>query len=999
MDQEKLKKLIAKYQASMEYYHDANNGYNETSCRDEYINPLLECFGWDVKNEAGKLPQYREVVVERTSNENERPDYTLTLNGISKMFVEAKKPSVNIGVEINPTRQIRKYGWNAKHKIGILTNFEYMLIYDTTFKPNANDSVDTALFRKYKFSEYVEKYDEIYELISKENVYNGKYDEFAESYFQNINRYKTQIDEVFLKLMNSWRLELGKYLYNEGGKYKNIDILNDTVQAFINQLIFIRICEDRELPLLAKLQEIVNDKNILQEKLSNVFNKVDKRYNSGLFKGSNPIMDVQSDIILQMIVSLYYPKSPYLFHVIEPSILGKIYEMFLTEQLKISSDNSDIVLEKKGEYIYKSVVSTPTEVVKYMVKKTLTEICMNRTPKEVLDLRIADIACGSGVFLEEAYQFLIDNVLEWYEKNEPSHLIELSNGRKKLPLKEKKDILTNCIYGVDIDIHAVEVSKFSMLLKLLEDENEATVCEELPILPDLSKNILHGNSLVERSDLPSQCTLDQVLDIAPFEWGKIEKFDAILGNPPYVKTEDMIALSGNIEFSIYKKKYKSAFKQFDKYFLFVERALSLLKKEGMLCYIIPNKFYKIPAGQELRRLVCKKVSSLDDFGALQLFPDKTIYSSIINIYNGEISAFKYSNVESLASIWNGQEIMNIELSNDKLTQEPWALTSNIEYMNLLERLERNSKPLGDVCRIFNGIETSSERASKFSKKKEVYWFADSSIIEEDDEFIVVNKFEKKYRIEKKILKPYFKPTKKSEKGMTTYSRLHTNKRIIFPYDLDGKLISDEQMKTEYPCCYQYLLDCYDRLVPKILNNGVGRDVPDADEHTWYKYGRTQALTAFINTPKLIVRVLSKIPMYAYDFDDMIIASGGTAGYCAIAELAEDGYALEFIQAWLEHPNTEKYFEMLGSDFENDFIARGTYLLKKLPILEIDFNNKIQKKMYNLVVMNTRRIYEINARLDNVEDKRTKSILEKEKNELVISIEKLISRFYQQDFRC
>ena len=88
-------------------------------------------------------------------------------------------------------------------------------------------------------------------------------------------------------------------------------------------------------------------------------------------------------------------------------------------------------------------------------------------PDEIKKIQIADIACGSGIFLEEAYQFLVDYCTEWYMQNDPEHLLELSNGKKKLPLTDKKDILTKCIYGVDIDVHAVEVSKFSLLIKLI----------------------------------------------------------------------------------------------------------------------------------------------------------------------------------------------------------------------------------------------------------------------------------------------------------------------------------------------------------------------------------------------------------------------------------------------------------------------------------------------------------------------------------------------------
>ena len=95
-------------------------------------------------------------------------------------------------------------------------------------------------------------------------------------------------------------------------------------------------------------------------------------------------------------------------------------------------------------------------------------------------------------------------------------------------------------------------------------------------------------------------SIELLCNIKPFEWSEInggERFDAIIGNPPYVKTEDIHTLESEIEFAIYKKVYKSAYKQFDKYFLFLEKAFNLLKEDGKVCYIVPNKFYKIGAGK------------------------------------------------------------------------------------------------------------------------------------------------------------------------------------------------------------------------------------------------------------------------------------------------------------------------------------------------------------------------------------------------------------------
>ena len=94
---------------------------------------------------------------------------------------------------------------------------------------------------------------------------------------------------------------------------------------------------------------------------------------------------------------------------------------------------------------------------------------------------------------------------------------------------------------------------------------------------------------------------------------------------------------------------------------------------------------------------------------------------------------------------------------------------------------------------------------------------------------------------------------------------------------------------------------------------------------------------------------------AYDKTDMLIASGGTAGYVAISKKKESKYELEYIQAWLAHPYTEKIFQIQGSDFEGGFTARGTFLLNKIPFVDLDFNNADHKKLYGDVVSKTRRI--------------------------------------------
>ena len=801
MDVERLKQLIKKYRESMSYYHDIKNAYNETECRDEYISPLLECFDWDVHNKKGKAPQYKEVVVEKFSNSSERPDYTLTLNGVSKMFVEAKKPSVDVTIEIEPAMQTRKYGWNANHALAILTNFENLLIYDTTNKPEEGDSASASLYKKYYYEDYVDKFQEIADLISRDNVYSGKYDEFVKSNLQSDARYSTEIDETFLKQINKWRLEIGTYLYENKAGYKNISVLNDTVQDFINQIIFLRICEDRKLPLYMNLYEAVKDKKALQKVLTTIFKEADKRYNSGLFKNDNPIFDLSCDIIFEMIESLYYPKTPYMFTIIEPSILGKIYESFLAESLVLQ--NGKISLAQKKEYLYKSVVSTPVEIVRYMVKNTLEPLCEAKTPQEILSMRIADIACGSGVFLEEAYQYLVDYCTEWYKINDNGHLLKVEDGKEKLPLVDKKAILTNCIYGVDIDIHAVEVSKFSLLLKLIENETEPSVMSSKPILPELEDNIKCGNSLVSDNDIEEfNITSEDLVKIAPFDWKEINdgnKFDVIIGNPPYVKTEDIKKIHTNTEVKVFKK-YKSAHKQFDKYYLFIEKALELVNAKGLICYIVPNKFSHTESAEKLRLMIKDKIVKLDDFGATQLFKDKTIYSSILTLCTTNVDKLAYRTVEKVAHLLNDEaeqysfipkQCLNCMpwVEKEKINDaSPWLVSADDVYLNMMKNASPRIVPLSDVVEIYNGIQTSAEKVYKIEGK---------TIVSEDENYVKFKAHDKEYMIEREILRLYFKPTRAEQGVLDTYSDINQVKvnYNIFPYDQNGSFITKDIMET------------------------------------------------------------------------------------------------------------------------------------------------------------------------------------------------------------
>jgi hypothetical protein len=138
-------------------------------------------------------------------------------------------------------------------------------------------------------------------------------------------------------------------------------------------------------------------------------------------------------------------------------------------------------------------------------------------------------------------------------------------------------------------------------------------------------------------------------------------------------------------------------------------------------------------------------------------------------------------------------------------------------------------------------------------------------------------------------------------------------------------------------------------------------------------------------------------MYAYDEKDMLIASGGTAGYCAVSKKQESPYALEYIQAWLSNPITERIIRVSGSDFEGGFVARGTFILPTLPFVELDFGSAAQKAIYERVIEATREIYRFNEMLALRPSKTEERSLVQRKRNLIDEVETLIEKVYRLDF--
>ncbi len=467
--------------------------------------------------------------------------------------------------------------------------------------------------------------------------------------------------------------------------------LNFAVQRTIDRILFLRICEDRAIEEYGRLKALLEGEGVYV-RLLKLFEEADERYNSGIFhfreerdRKEPPDsltlhLAVDDRVLKQIIQDLYFPDSPYVFSEIPAEILGQVYEQFLGKVIVLDESHGAEVEYKPEVRKAGGVYYTPGYIVEYIVKNTVGKLLEDKTPQEASELRILDPACGSGSFLIGAYQRLLDWHKDWYAANlvpllekgksaaspEVSKLLPVSvekredrkarkiyaraaeaslpvfkaNGNEwRLTTAERKRILLNNIYGVDIDPQAVEVTKLSLLLKVLEGETKESITSLLRYfreraLPDLGSNIKSGNSLIgwdildERPDL----TKEELQRINPFDWqAEFPEvftrggFDAVIGNPPYVRMEELSHVKD------YLRKYQAFESRADLYTYFIEKEIKLLRDDGSLGIIVSNKWMKARYGGPLRNFIAHnlRIHKLIDFGELPVFISASTFPCVL----------------------------------------------------------------------------------------------------------------------------------------------------------------------------------------------------------------------------------------------------------------------------------------------------------------------------------------------------------------------------------
>jgi hypothetical protein len=577
-----------------------------------------------------------------------------------------------------------------------------------------------------EYHAYLDTWDAIWDAFSKEAVTEGSIEQLT----GKVSRSVKSLDDEFLADISAWRETLARNAALRN-KDLSVDHLNEAVQRILDRLIFIRNLEDREIESENGLLSMLNVKENIYLHLIPLFKNLDSEYNGLLFKEHfSEKITIDDPTIKGVIKQLYPPQSPYAFDMIEPEILGRIYERFLGSKIRLTENHQAKVEEKPEVHHAGGVYYTPEYIVDYIVENTVGVKIQDKTPEELEAVKICDPACGSGSFLLGAFHYLIEYHREWYakasatmQKKYRDDFFTNAENEIQLTLKKKTEILKNNVFGVDIDREATEVAIMSLYLKILDegyDKGQAELFLRGHILPDMTGNIKCGNSLIG-TDFYVQGDLELSDDdkkVNGFDWEKefrgvgngektatndVGLFDVLIGNPPYINIENLDENSKNYFFS----HYKTCQGRTDIYIVFLEKNINNLRNNGILSFIIPysftNQIYGTPARENIINNVY--INQIVDLSNFFIFKDAVVKNIILVLEkpasDKESKIIAYNSEENFLNDIKTEFLINqhdfLKLKDSRFETKPLG-----NKLNIREKIWKHSIELEKICFIGYG---------------------------------------------------------------------------------------------------------------------------------------------------------------------------------------------------------------------------------------------------------------------------------------------------------
>jgi len=1000
-----ITKLVEKFSRNIDEYK--NPKYNETSVRIEFVNPFWEALGWDVHNKSGYAMAFRDVIHEdevRVGHTTKAPDYSFRIGGKRIFFLETKKPSVDLKHDPAPAFQLRRYAYSAKLPVSLLTDFEEFIVYDTRLKPSISDKPHVGRMLYFTFEDYIEQWEFFRSVFSKEAVLRGDFDRYIQD--KRGKKPRAEIDRDFLNDLDSLRILLARNI-----ALRNPDLsgreLNFAVQMTIDRLIFLRMCEDRGIEIQHTLQSLLNGERVYS-RLVEIYYRADERYNSGLFHfsakdGDNPdiitpTLSIDDKLLKDIIKKLYYPDCPYEFSVLPVEVLGNAYEQFLGKRISLTAGHHARIEEKPEVRKAGGVYYTPKYIVDYIVKNTVGKLLENSTPKNVSKLHFLDPACGSGSFLLGAFQYLMDWHLDCHQKDYektgkipvspqaggkralksgPQAIFQGKGGEWFLSTYEKKRILLNNLYGVDIDANAVEVTKLSLLLKVLENENSETLTRQMGIwheraLPNLSDNIKCGNSLIAPDYYDSQQTVlfdeEEALRINVFDWQTefpeifcpritrkdtkeiIENgshgFDAVIGNPPW-----------GADFNRNEKEYLR--KIFEVYHIrtpesfnyFVGQMWTLTNQRGSVGVIIPSSFLNQHEYWKTRKLLVEttkfqRICMLGD-GVFEKVtaPSCILVFGVKNIkYSSLFFDFRKSNQNLLPSLLEkeseGQDASQVGKDTDGYILQVHNNSKIIKKCNCWPRLREVAD---DVA---TGVSSGLDKAYIYKSNEVTNFDLESDLL-------------RKLIIGCEIGRYWLRPD--------------SGKKLIY--------ITPKEKIENYPHIQAALLPYRERL--KKRREAANGRIP------WYSLNWPRRKKLF-ERPKILIRQTADHIMASYDNDNWYCLKSGI-----IVQLPSNTQIhYEYLLGLLNSRLVRYLYNELVGEQARVFPEVKPVQLFKLPIRTINFDDPIEKATHDRMVSLVEQMLELNKKLPATRDPRSREQLQRRINATDKLIDRLVYELYE-----
>lgn len=929
---QEVAELVARYQSLDER---SIRRYSEADTRRTFIEPLFGALGWDVYS--------REEVAEEVKAAGGLADYVFKLHDVSQFYLEAKALRAEL-TKPEYVKQAITYAYNKGITWAVLTDFEGLQVY------NAQTG---RLFINLSYDNYLRDFDDLW-LLSRESFLSNALNEKAEKYGALPPR--LGVEQRLYNQLRQWREGLSSqlYHYNQNLSFSQID---EVIQRLFNRLIFIRTCEDRGIEnrtLLSAVHEWrrIGGKGELIETLRTIFRYFDGYYDSDLF--AHHLTDevfIESATIENILNGLYEIPggiASYDFSLIDADVLGAVYEQYLghvatvvKQRAKEAQARMDLglpqeptikITAKKQRRKEHGIYYTPKFVTSYIVKETVGRFLEERGYNEILNMKILDPACGSGSFLIRAYDELLN--YHAYQRGKPV---------SELDQWERLQILTSNIFGVDLDMQAVEIANLNLLLRSLAKRES---------LPSLTDNIRQGNSLISgtKEELKGYFG-DNWREKKPFNWEQEFKdimaqggFDIVIGNPPYVRIQTL----PRDEADYYREFYQSAFGSFDIYILFLEQAIKLLKPGGQLGFITSGKFLKADYGKKIQQILHQEctVESVIDLSAQQVFAEATTYPLIVVLKKGaEAKSLNYTFIPEdidLSKITQPIDISALPTTTtgqEAVVKGIWPPVATGD--TLLTKLTQDTVPLGKLAeRVFVGLQTSADKIYILEKHGEP---------SKGKVKVYSRSLERECELESGLLKPLL-----SGKDIERYGYPIPNQLLLFPYKVSkgkAELISPQEFASAYPRCWEYLLQNREAL--------EDRERGKMRHERWYAFGRTQNLAMHDQRKMAIPRLISRLAA-VYDQDGYFYLDNVDVGGLVLKEQSDSKYL--YITGLLNSRLLDYYLHRISVPFRGGFYSANRQFLEPLPIRRIDFNNPNEKKLHDDLVALVDRMLELNKRL-------------------------------------